>query len=260
MAPYALRGTGLLVLAAIIALTGPPAAAQTQVPTTTSPPAAAPTSTTAAPQPPPDSPGLFDIAGRVRQAVNGWFRDLVASALTPTLDLLGRTVLATPDVTAPGGRARELWWVSAGIANTVFVVLVVVGGLLLVGHETVQTSYGIKEIAPRLVLGFLAANLSLVLAGRGIALANALSLALAGQGWREQDAPPSNIKCCERGTWNERFTSETNLSWVTELFHAKKLYHRVKSHLEARLWYLAALINCLLRLTEYKRSLAEFVI
>jgi hypothetical protein len=34
----------------------------------------------------------------------------------------------------------------------------------------------------------------------------------------------------------------------------------VKSHLEARLWYLAALINCLLRLTEHKRSLAEFVV
>ena len=69
-----------------------------------------------------------------------------------------------------------------------------------------------------------------------------------------------NIKCCERGTWNERFTIETNLSWVTELFHAKKLYHRVTEHLEAHLWYLAALINCLLRLTEHKRSLAEFVI
>ena len=38
------------------------------------------------------------------------------------------------------------------------------------------------------------------------------------------------------------------------------VYHRVKSHLEARLWYLAALINCLLRITEHKRSLAEFVI
>ena len=86
------------------------------------------------------------------------------------------------------------------------------------------------------------------------------TIALADQGLRAKDTPPQNIKCCERGTWNERFTIETNLSWVTELFHAKKLYHRVKSHLEARLWYLAALINCLLRLTKHKRSLAEFVI
>jgi hypothetical protein len=86
------------------------------------------------------------------------------------------------------------------------------------------------------------------------------TIALADLGLRATDAPTQNIKCCERGTWNERFTIETNLSWVTELFHAKKLYHRVTSHLEAHLWYLAALINCLLRLTDHKRSLAQFVI
>jgi hypothetical protein len=47
---------------------------------------------------------------------------------------------------------------------------------------------------------------------------------------------------------------------VTELFDAKKLYHRSKTHLEARLWYLAGLINCLLRITDKERSLAAFVI
>ena len=86
------------------------------------------------------------------------------------------------------------------------------------------------------------------------------TIALADLGLRAKDTPPQNIKCCERGTWNERFSIETDLSWVTELFHAKKMYHRVKAHLEARLWYLAALINCLLRLTEHERSLAGFVI
>ncbi len=171
---------GLLVVTAVIVATSAPASAAAVAPTTTLP-TAGPTTTTTAPPPAADNPGLFDIAGRVRRAVNDWFRDLVASALTPTLDLLGRTVLATPDVTAPGGRARELWWISAGIANAVFVLLVVVGGLLMVGHETVQTSYGVKEVAPRLVLGFVAANLSLLLASRAIALANALSAALAGQ-------------------------------------------------------------------------------
>ena len=85
------------------------------------------------------------------------------------------------------------------------------------------------------------------------------TIALADQGLRAKDTPTQNITCCAHGTWDERFTIETNLSWVTELFQATKLYHRVKSHLEARLWYLAALINCLLRLTEHKRSLADFV-
>jgi hypothetical protein len=134
--------------------------------------------------PPPfgNGPSVIDIGARVRDAVNGWFRDLVASALTPTLGLLGRSVFATPDVTAPGGRARQLWWVCAGLANSLFVLLVLAGGVLVIGHETVQTSYSAKEIAPRLVLGFVAANSSLLLAGQGIALANALSRALLGQG------------------------------------------------------------------------------
>ncbi len=178
--PTMLRRWGLLMVAAVVLAVSLPAPA-TAAPTTTLPPPS-PTTTTTAPAQPPGSPGLFDIAGRVRQAVNDWFRDLVASALTPTLDLLGRTVLATPDVTAPGSRARQLWWVSAGLANTMFVVLVLLGGAVVMGHETVQTSYSVKEIAPRLVLGFVAANTSLLLAGRGIALANALSRALLGQG------------------------------------------------------------------------------
>jgi hypothetical protein len=175
--PTMLQRCVLLMVAALVVLLALPTPVAASAPTTT-----VPVPTTTAPVPPPDSPGLFDIPGRVRRAVNDWFRDLVASALSPTLELLGRSLLATPDVTAPGGRARELWWVSAGLANTAFVVLVLLGGAVVMGHETVQTSYSVKEIAPRLVLGFVAANTSLLLAGRGIALANALSQALVGQG------------------------------------------------------------------------------
>src|SRR5258705_933585 len=46
------------------------------------------------------------------------------------------------------------------------------------------------------------------------------TIALADMGFREKGAPARTIKHCERGTWNERFTIQTNLSWVTELFHA----------------------------------------
>ena len=49
-------------------------------------------------------------------------------------------------------------------------------------HETLQTSYSAKEIAPRIVIGFVAANLSMVLMSRAIDLANGLSAALAGGG------------------------------------------------------------------------------
>jgi hypothetical protein len=86
------------------------------------------------------------------------------------------------------------------------------------------------------------------------------TIALCDLGFRETGAPQQNLKFCERGTWNERFAIETDLSWVTELFHAKKLYHRVVDHLTARLGYMAALLNCLLRIADTERSLAQFAI
>jgi hypothetical protein len=59
----------------------PPAGPQPAPPTTTilTPPAAhiPPDLAAAAPPPrPPVGPGLFDLAGRIREAINGWFRDL----------------------------------------------------------------------------------------------------------------------------------------------------------------------------------------
>lgn len=126
-------------------------------------------------------PGFFDIGGRVRKGISDWFAELVASALNPALDLLGRSVLATPDVTGPG-RVRELWTVSAGLANTAFVLYVLAGGVIVMSHETLQTRYAAKQIAPRLVIGMIAANTSLALAGPAIGLANALSAALLGDG------------------------------------------------------------------------------
>lgn len=197
------RRLGLPALAALLLMVGLglPAMAQTApvpaststAPPTTLPPttAPAPTSTTGPTAGPTttqpgrsgtSSPGLFDFAGRIRQAVNSWFRDLVVSALNPLLDLLGRSVLATPDLTAPGSRTRELWWASAGLANSSFVLFVLVGGALVVGHETIQTDYAAKEIAPRLAVAFIAANASLLLAGQAITLANAISRAVLGQG------------------------------------------------------------------------------
>ena len=187
---------GLLVVGGLW-LAGPAAAqppADTQpVPPTTTPmpgPAPIPPATApAAPVPsPPGQPGLFDVAGRIREAINGWFRDLVASALNPTLDLVGRSVLATPDLTAPGGRVRELWRTSAALANTAYVLLVVAGGLLLMAHESLQTRYTVKDVAPRLVVGILASNLSLLVVGHAIQLTNALSAALLGQG-----VPPEHV-------------------------------------------------------------------
>jgi hypothetical protein len=125
---------------------------------------------------------LPNIPSLVEQAINQLLVTLLSSALSPTLDLLGRTLLATPDVTAPGSRIRELWWASAGIANSGFVLLVLLGGILVMTHQSLQARYSAKEILPRLAVAFVAANTSLVLAGWAIRLANAVSRAVLGTG------------------------------------------------------------------------------
>ena len=166
-----------------------PAAAQ---PSPTSPSTTGPSQpgplppTTSAPEPavppPPPAPGLFDVAGRLRAAINDWVRELVARAISPAVDLAARSVLATPQLTAEGSRVRELWQLSRQLANAGYVLVVCAGGVLLMANETLQARYTLKEVAPRLVIGMVASNTSLQLVGWGIEAANALARALLGPG------------------------------------------------------------------------------
>lgn len=89
---------------------------------------------------------------------------------------------------------------------------------------------------------------------------NGETVTLCDLGFREKDAPHENMLFCEKGTWSERYAVETDFSWVCELFHCKKMYHRKRSYIDARLGYMTALMNCLLGITDTKRSLVQFVI
>ena len=49
-------------------------------------------------------------------------------------------------------------------------------------HETLQSRTTVKEILPRLLVGFLAGAASFGIAGQAVAVANALTRALLGDG------------------------------------------------------------------------------
>jgi hypothetical protein len=125
--------------------------------------------------------GFLDVTCYVTSAITGWFAGLVRSAVNPLLVLIGQSTLSTPQ---PGGipAVHTMWATSLAVADACYVLLGLAGGILVMSHETVQTSYSVKEIAPRIVLGFLGANLSIVVISRAITLANGLSAALAGHG------------------------------------------------------------------------------
>lgn len=159
-------------------------------------PSPEPSPTPTAPPPPPpteddgdDGPGgvVGWIVDGITDAINGFFRALVTDALNPLLDLLGRTLLSTPTVGSLP-RVAELWEASRLFAVAAYVLLVMIAGIVVMAHETVQTRYSVKEIAPRIVLGFLAVNLSLMLADQAIGLANAAAQAVLGEGMNPEEA------------------------------------------------------------------------
>jgi hypothetical protein len=122
---------------------------------------------------------LFDVPKMVSDAIASLLGALIEQAEKPLFGLLGDTLLATPDVTA-NPALTELWTTSLATAGAAYVLFVLVGGVLVMGHETVQTRYTLKQIAPRLVIGLAAAASSLTVLGKAIALANAASQAILG--------------------------------------------------------------------------------
>jgi hypothetical protein len=125
--------------------------------------------------------GITDIGGCVTTAINAFFRGVVTAALNPLLDLLSTTLLTTP---TPDSLPRigELWNNSWQILLASYALLILIAGVLVMGYETVQTRHGVKEIAPRIVVGFLAGALSLWVATTAIEIANGLTQAVMGGG------------------------------------------------------------------------------
>jgi hypothetical protein len=86
------------------------------------------------------------------------------------------------------------------------------------------------------------------------------TITLSDLGFRKHDTPQQNLKYCEKGTWNERYQLESDFSFLEGVCHSKKLHHREEQHLEARLGYIAALLNVLLTITGGVFSFIEFVL
>lgn len=180
----------------------PATAAQTSSPTTTAPCVGEdciPNPATSAPAPngPDDTDrvdanggedcGTFDVGCHIRDGINALFQGIVDAALNPLLRLLSDTLLTTPTL-ADLPQVGPLWHNSWQIVIAAYSTLVLIAGILLMSYESLQTRYTIKELLPRLVIGFLAAFLSLFVAEKAIRLANALSRALLSDGL---DADPA---------------------------------------------------------------------
>jgi hypothetical protein len=132
-------------------------------------------------------PGFFDVPGKVEQAINDWFAGLVKDALDPAMVLVGRTLLSTPQI-ASQAEVSSYWHLSLGVADALLVLVVIAAGVIVMHHETLQTSYALKDFIPRLVVAGIATNASLAISGQMVAFANALATGLLGNGVNPEQA------------------------------------------------------------------------
>ncbi|WP_166028985.1 hypothetical protein [Streptomyces chilikensis] len=131
----------------------------------------------------------------VTNAITSFLGDLIEQVMKPIREFLADTLLATPDVTQHAD-IQKLWKSTLGITLGIYVLFVTAGGITVMGHETVQTRYALRHIAPRLLVGLAAGTASLTVMGKAVGLSNALAHAIlasdmsdAGQGLVERALP-----------------------------------------------------------------------
>ncbi|MFZ3555814.1 hypothetical protein [Streptomyces sp. BH055] len=115
----------------------------------------------------------------ITDAIASFLTDIVKQVTKPVRELLADTLLSTPDITEQRAVAR-LWAACLALAAGLYVLFVTAGGVTVMGYETVQNRYALKQIAPRLLVGMIAAATSKTVMSMAIDLANALSAAVMG--------------------------------------------------------------------------------
>ncbi|WP_156161887.1 hypothetical protein [Nocardia vulneris] len=114
-------------------------------------------------------------------AIDGFFRRLVDSALNPLLELLSATLLTTPEpLDLP--RVAQLWDSSWQLVTASYALVIMAAGVLLMMYETLQNRWGLTQLLPRIVAGFIAGAMSMLVATYAVRLANAMAGAVAGDG------------------------------------------------------------------------------
>ncbi|MFI1995672.1 conjugal transfer protein TrbL family protein [Actinoplanes sp. NPDC020271] len=95
------------------------------------------------------------------------------------MTLLTSTVFMTPDVTVLP-QVKSIADKSTLVVNACFILAIIAVGIASMTGESIQMRYGIKELIPRLVVGFVLSAFAMPLTAELISIANALTVAMTG--------------------------------------------------------------------------------
>lgn len=122
-----------------------------------------------------------------------WLAERVQSMLGGLVSFLTATFFTSPDVTV-FPQVQTLVDRSMAVVNGAFVLAIVAAGAIGMTHGTLQIRYQVKDLTPRLVFAFVAANFGVELCTRLTETANALTTAMVG----ETASGPQVIEFVER--------------------------------------------------------------
>ncbi len=108
-----------------------------------------------------------------------WLAERVIDLLGSLLTFLTSSVFLSPDITV-WPQVQTIAGKSALIVNACYILAVTVAGIVTMVGGSIEIRYGIKELVPRLVVGFILSNFAVPLCSVLIDVANALTVSMVG--------------------------------------------------------------------------------
>ena len=109
-----------------------------------------------------------------------WLAETVNDLLGGLLAFLTSSIFVSPDITVLP-QVRAIAGNAALVVNACFVVAVIAAGIAVMLGDSLETQYHVKHLVPRLVVGFVLSVFAVPLTGLLIDVANALTVAMAGE-------------------------------------------------------------------------------
>lgn len=108
-----------------------------------------------------------------------WLAERVVDLLSGLLAFLTSSVFLSPDVTALP-QVQALAGKSALVVNACYILAIITAGIVVMVGGSMEVRYGVKELVPRLVVGFILSNFAVPLCSVLIEVANALTTSMVG--------------------------------------------------------------------------------
>ena len=108
-----------------------------------------------------------------------WLAERLLDLLGGLLALLTSAIFLSPDVTVLP-QVQTIAGKSALVVNACYILAVIVSGIVVMVAGTVEVRYGVKDLVPRLVAGFILSNFAVPLCSVLIEVANALTASMVG--------------------------------------------------------------------------------